>query len=74
MIYFIEVFLNGAVLGSLYALIALAFVVIYKTTRIINFALGEFVMFASGLVAVELHVLGLGLMAALGFGCVGMVS
>lgn len=74
MIYFLEVLVNGAVVGALYALIALAFVVVYKATRVINFALGEFVMFASSLVAVGLHVLGFGLALALGFGCIGMAA
>jgi len=37
-------FLNGLVIGSIYALIALGFNVIYSTTGIINFAQGEFVM------------------------------
>ncbi|MEM7253223.1 MAG: branched-chain amino acid ABC transporter permease [Pseudomonadota bacterium] len=74
MIYFLEVLLNGAVVGSLYALIALAFVVVYKATRIINFALGEFVMFASSIVAVGLHVLGFGLLLSLGFGVIGMAA
>ncbi len=35
---------NGIVIGSIYALIALGFNVIYSTTGIINFAQGEFVM------------------------------
>ncbi len=37
-------FVNGVVIGSIYALIALGFNVIYSTTGIINFAQGEFVM------------------------------
>ena len=49
--YFVELSVNGAVAGALYALAALSFVVVYKATRIMNFALGEFVMFAAALVA-----------------------
>ncbi|MCE5323466.1 branched-chain amino acid ABC transporter permease [bacterium] len=37
-------FANGVVIGSIYALVALGFNVIYSTTGIINFAQGEFVM------------------------------
>ncbi|MEN6357979.1 MAG: branched-chain amino acid ABC transporter permease [Armatimonadota bacterium] len=37
-------FSNGVVIGSIYALVALGFNVIYSTTGIINFAQGEFVM------------------------------
>ena len=42
--YFGLFFTNGVVIGSIYALIALGFNVIYVTTGIINFAQGEFVM------------------------------
>jgi branched-chain amino acid transport system permease protein len=37
---------NGIMIGLMYALIALGFVLIYKATDAINFAQGEFVMFA----------------------------
>jgi branched-chain amino acid transport system permease protein len=36
---------NGAMIGLMYALIALGFVLVYKATDAINFAQGEFVMF-----------------------------
>ncbi len=42
MIY--EVVLNGLALGSIYALMALGFVLIYKATQVINFAQGEMMM------------------------------
>jgi branched-chain amino acid transport system permease protein len=35
---------NGIVVGSIYALVALGFVVIYKSSSILNFAQGEFLM------------------------------
>ena len=38
---------NGVMIGLMYALIALGFVLIYKATDAINFAQGEFVMFAA---------------------------
>jgi branched-chain amino acid transport system permease protein len=69
--FFVALLVNGMLAGSLYALIALAFVVVYKASRLINFALGEFVMFASRLAAAGQH--GLGLVGALGLGCAGMV-
>lgn len=72
MSYFIEVVLNGVLAGTIYALIGLAFVVVYKASRMINFALGEFLMIATRLVAAGLHVLGLGLAGAIAFGCAGM--
>ena len=70
--YFLELSVNGAVAGALYALAALSFVVVYKATRVMNFALGEFVMFATGIVAAGLHAMGLALVPALAFGGAGM--
>ncbi len=51
----------------MYAPVALAFVVVYKASRMMNFALGEWLMLGSRLVATGLHALGLGLVAAVGF-------
>lgn len=45
--FFAEVSLAGLATGGLYALIALGFVIIYKATRVINFAIGEIMMFAA---------------------------
>ena len=42
---------NGVMIGLMYALIALGFVLIYKATDAINFAQGEFVMFAGFITA-----------------------
>ncbi|HEY3911494.1 MAG TPA: branched-chain amino acid ABC transporter permease [Stellaceae bacterium] len=42
---------NGIMIGLMYALIALGFVLIYKATDAINFAQGEFVMFAAFIAA-----------------------
>ena len=35
---------SGIVVGSVYALIALALVILYKSTDVVNFAGGEYVM------------------------------
>ena len=69
---------NGVLIGLMYALIALGFVLVYKATDAFNFAQGEFVMFSGLLVAVGLGSYGaplwlavtvaLLLMAAFGFG------
>ena len=72
--YFLELSVNGAVTGALYALAALSFVVVYKATRIMNFALGEFVMFATGIVAAGANAMGLALVPALALGGVGMFA
>jgi len=38
---FLQFFLNGLLIGGLYALLALGIVLIYKATHVFNFALGE---------------------------------
>jgi branched-chain amino acid transport system permease protein len=72
MLFFLSLSIEGALAGTLYALIALAFVVVYKASRVINFALGEWQMLATLLVATGLHVLGLDLAAAMAIACAGM--
>ena len=47
MLFFLSLTIEGALAGALYALIALAFVVVYKASRVINFALGEWQMLAT---------------------------
>lgn len=39
--------ISGIVVGSIYALVALGFVLIYKSTAVINFAQGELLMFGA---------------------------
>jgi branched-chain amino acid transport system permease protein len=41
---FLQLFFSGLALGSIYALVALGFVVIYRASQVFNFAHGEFVM------------------------------
>ena len=42
--FFLQLVINGLVVGSIYALVAMGFVIIYKSTSILNFAQGEFLM------------------------------
>jgi branched-chain amino acid transport system permease protein len=42
--FFTQLVINGLVIGSIYALLALGFVLIYKSSGIFNFAQGEFLM------------------------------
>lgn len=67
---------NGVMIGLMYALIALGFVLIYKATDAINFAQGEFVMFAGFIAAAVMShglpfwlaaLISIGGMVALGF-------
>mgnify|MGYP000864549839 CR=1 FL=1 len=56
-LFFGEISLAGLAMGGLYALIALGFVIIYKATRVIHFAIGQirlsaaylFLAFAGGM-------------------------
>ena len=43
-LHFSQLVVTGLVIGSVYALVALGFVLIYKATSVINFAQGEFVL------------------------------
>ncbi len=45
--YFLELVISGIAVGSLYALIAMGFVLIYKATGVLNFAQGEAIMVAA---------------------------
>jgi branched-chain amino acid transport system permease protein len=42
--YYLQLLLSGLVVGSIYSLVALGFVIIYKATKVVNFAQGELVM------------------------------
>jgi branched-chain amino acid transport system permease protein len=55
LLLFSYLLMSGITTGALYALVALGFVVVNKATGVINFAQGEFFMFA-GFVAWMLHV------------------
>lgn len=47
LLYFLGLTVSGIAVGSMYALIALGFVLIYKATKILNFAHGEVIMIAA---------------------------
>lgn len=44
MSFFLQLAINGLVVGSIYALVAMGFVIIYKATSVLNFAQGEFLL------------------------------
>ncbi|MDB5615911.1 branched-chain amino acid ABC transporter permease [Tardiphaga sp.] len=44
---FIQLFINGLAIGSVYALAAIGFVIVYSATGVVNFAAGQFVMFGT---------------------------
>ncbi|MFV0280120.1 MAG: branched-chain amino acid ABC transporter permease [Rhodoblastus sp.] len=59
MIDFINYLINGALVGLLYALIAMGFVVIYRASKVFNFAQGELVVFGGFIVWWMIASLGL---------------
>jgi branched-chain amino acid transport system permease protein len=68
-----ELLIEGLLIGMLYALIALGFVLIYKASDAINFAQGELVMFAGYIVVASLELLHVGLFLSIIIGLAGMV-
>ena len=64
---------NGILIGLMYALIALGFVLVYKATDAVNFAQGEFVLLGGLLAAAALDVLGAPLWVAVATGLAGMI-
>ncbi len=53
---FFQYLFAGITYGSIYAIVAIGFNIIYNTTGIINFAQGEFVMLG-GMIAISLHTI-----------------
>jgi branched-chain amino acid transport system permease protein len=66
--FFFLLLTSGLLIGLMYALIALGFVLIYKASDAINFAQGEMVMFAGLLVSVAMTDYGLPLIIAIVLG------
>ncbi|HEV2056931.1 MAG TPA: branched-chain amino acid ABC transporter permease [Methylomirabilota bacterium] len=72
--FFLLLLSNGVLVGLMYALIALGFVLVYKATDAINFAQGEFVMIAALVVAGGLAAGGMPLWLAISLGLASMVA
>ena len=60
MLFFTALLVDGLLASAIYALVALAFVVVYKASGAINFALGELAMLGSRLVATGIHAMEFG--------------
>jgi len=72
--FFLLLLSNGLLIGLMYALIALGFVLVYKATDAVNFAQGEFVMIAGILVAAAVGVWGAPLWLSIGLGIGSMIA
>jgi len=72
----IQLLVTGVTMGSIYALIALGYVTIYRTSRVVNLAQGAFVMFGAFFTYSFFSELGLPywLSAILGIVCVAIVG
>ena len=65
---------NGVLIGLMYTLIAIGFVLVYKATDAINFAQGEFVMFAGFIAAAGAYFAGLPFWVCALMAVAGMVA
>jgi branched-chain amino acid transport system permease protein len=78
MLDFLQQLVSGLALGCVYGLIALGFVLIYKTTEVVNFAQGELMMLGGFFAYTYIGLLGFNywsgfLLAVLTLGVVGML-
>ena len=71
--FFLLLLSNGVLIGLMYSLIALGFVLVYKATDAVNFAQGEFVMIAGLVVALAMSSAGAPLWAAIPLGLASMI-
>jgi branched-chain amino acid transport system permease protein len=70
-LFFSQVIVSGLTLGSIYALTALGYVIIFRSTAVVNFAQGEMMM-VGAILALTLHKdFGLGYVAAFAIALVG---
>jgi branched-chain amino acid transport system permease protein len=74
MVKWIQLLVTGVTLGSVYSLIALGYVTIYRTSRIVNMAQGAFVMFGALFTYSFLTELGLPYWLAAIVGVLGVVA
>jgi branched-chain amino acid transport system permease protein len=71
--FFLLLLSNGVLIGLMYSLIALGFVLVYKATDAVNFAQGEFVMIAGLVVALAMSAAGVPLWIAIALGLASMI-
>jgi branched-chain amino acid transport system permease protein len=72
LIFFLSVLIEGVLASAVYALIALAFVLVYKSSRMINFAVGEWLMSGALTAGTSYYALGLGPLGAMLFAALAM--
>ena len=72
--FFADLLTNGVLVGLVYSLVAVGFVLIYKATSIMNFAQGDLVMFAGYAAAVLLGLRGMPIWLMVLILCAGMIA
>ena len=70
----LELLVNGVSLGLLYALITLGFVIVYKATRVVNFAHASFLLLGVYVVAATQPRVGFAVAALLGIAVVAVLG
>ncbi|MFG2000531.1 branched-chain amino acid ABC transporter permease [Spirillospora sp. NPDC048911] len=70
----LELLVNGVSLGLLYALITLGFVIVFKATRVVNFAHASFLLLGVYVVAATQPKIGFAAAALLGLGVAGALG
>lgn len=72
--FLLAVLIEGVMAGAIYALTALAFVLVYKCSRMVNFAVGEWVMAGALAAGLGYSALGLGAAGAILFAALAMAG
>jgi len=71
--YFLTLIIGGLLSGAVYALVGMAFVVVYRASSVLNFSLGEWVSLGARLTGIGVQVGGLPILAAVA-GALGALS
>jgi branched-chain amino acid transport system permease protein len=74
LIFLLSVLVEGVLSGAVYALIALAFVLVYKSSRMVNFAIGEWLMAGALSAGAGYYAFGFGSLGAILFAVLGMAA
>lgn len=74
MTFLLAVLVEGVLAGAIYGLIALAFVLVYKSSRMVNFAVGEWLMAGALTAGAGYYALALGPVGAILFAAVAMAA
>lgn len=69
---FFQLLVNGVIVGALYGVVAMSFVLIYKATKVVNFAQGEFLLIGAWVCWSLVATLQLPFLAGFALSLVGM--